>query len=54
MPGDVLSPGGPLLTLYVLHFSEGTKHIFTFYVLPPVTQVVEILPRVRQEMNYST
>ena len=29
------SSHGTDLTLYVLNFSEGSKDIFTFYVIPP-------------------
>ena len=41
--------------LHAKLFRGNMKHIFTFYVIPPtdVTQLVEILPQIRQEPAYS-
>ena len=47
-----------LITLYILKFSEGKKHIFTFYVIPPQWYDTgswnPFLPQVRQGPTYST
>ena len=46
-----------MLTLYVLIFSEGTKtyiYILLSFLHIDMTQVVEILPQVRQGPTYST
>ena len=48
---------GAVLTLYVLNFSEGTRNIYLHYMSflhIDMTQVVEILPQIRQGPNHST
>ena len=47
---------GTNLTFYVLNCSEGKKiysHFMSFHHID-MTQVVEILPQVRQELTYTT
>ena len=50
------SSHGTDLALYMLNFSEGSKHIFTFLSFPHIdmTQVVGIIPGVRQGLAYFT
>ena len=52
-----MTEGSLFLTLYVLNFSEGTwnmyLHFMSFHHID-VTQLVEILPQIRQEPTYST
>ena len=45
----------PLLTLYVLYFKENIKMYLHFisFLHTDTTQVVEIIPCVRQELNYA-